>query len=205
MAPPPPAPRQAPRTWSRTSWARMIVAPCSYAETPRPRPTPRPFRSRAPVRAPSELLRENPTRIGRPSSASSDRRRTSSKLCAAVLPKPIPGSRQTRSSRTPAATANVEPLLEEALHLRDDVVVRRRDLHRARLALHVHETEVAARVGDDTGQLGVTAQGRDVVHELGAELERTARDRRPSTCRSRPARRQGRRPPARRGAAPLRH
>ncbi len=54
---------------------------------------------------PMKLLREVPTRIGRPSSASWPRPRSSSKLCRSVLPKPIPGSSQIRDSSIPAATA----------------------------------------------------------------------------------------------------
>ena len=60
----------------------------------RPTPPSSPSRSASRRAAPSELLREKPIRTGRPSAASSPSRRTSSKLCAAVLPKPIPGSRQ---------------------------------------------------------------------------------------------------------------
>ena len=52
------------------------------------------------------LLRERPISTGRPSARSSSSRRTSSKLCAAVFPKPIPGSRQTFRSSIPASTAN---------------------------------------------------------------------------------------------------
>src|SRR5207237_211532 len=54
---------------------------------------------------PSELLREEPTSTGRPSAAISSSRRTSSKFCSTVLPNPIPGSRQIRSSAIPASTA----------------------------------------------------------------------------------------------------
>ena len=81
-----------------------------------------------------------------------------------------------RSSAIPAATAAAEPLLEERGDLRDDVVVARVDLHRPRLALHVHQAEVRVRLGDDLGQLRVAAQRGDVVDELRAELERPPRD-----------------------------
>ena len=69
-----------------------------------------------------------------------------------------------------------EPLREERLHVVDDVVVARAGLHRARLALHVHEADVGAGVGDDAGELGVAAQRRDVVDELRAQGERSAGD-----------------------------
>ena len=45
-------------------------------------------------------------------------------------------------------------------------------LHRPRLALHVHQAEVAARVRDNARELGIAAKRRDVVDELGAERER---------------------------------
>ena len=127
---------------------------------------------------PSELLRESPTSSGRPIAASSSSRRTSSRLWATVLPKPIPGSRQTSSSGDARRDREGEPLLEKTLHVRHHVVIRGVDLHRARLALHVHEAEIAARVGDDACELGIASQSGDVVDELDAELERAPGDRR---------------------------
>src|SRR5262249_41730557 len=78
-------------TCSRTSCARRIVAPRSYAATAAPSdaavvPT---VASGSPAIRPSVLLRDSPTSSGRPSSASSRSRRTSSRLCSTVLPKPI--------------------------------------------------------------------------------------------------------------------
>ena len=125
-------------------------------------------------RRPSELLRESPTSTGRPSATRTSSRRTSSKFCAAVLPKPIPGSRQIRSSGIPAATANASRSSRNAATSDDDVVVARVGLHRARLALHVHQAEVRTALGNDAGELGVAPQRRDVVDELGAEFERAA-------------------------------
>ena len=54
--------------------------------------------SASPSSRPSVRLREKPITTGLPSPTRTSRRRTSSKLCCAVLPKPIPGSRQIRSS-----------------------------------------------------------------------------------------------------------
>ena len=71
-----------------------------------------------------------------------------------------------------------QPLLEERRDLGRDVVVARLRLHRPRLALHVHEAEVRAGAGDDSGELGIAAQRRDVVDEDRAALERSPRDRR---------------------------
>src|ERR1039458_4643754 len=62
-------------------------------------------RSRSPTSAPRNDLREVPIRIGCPSTASSPRRSSSSRLCATVLPKPIPGSTTIRSRSIPAARA----------------------------------------------------------------------------------------------------
>src|SRR5207253_529457 len=95
-------------TCSRTSWTRRIVAPRSYAATAAPtlaavEPVVAPG---SPSNFPSELLRENPMTRGLPIRVSSSRRRISSKLCSTVFPKPIPGSRQIRSSAIPAPTAN---------------------------------------------------------------------------------------------------
>ena len=70
-------------------------------------------------------MREVPTTSGRPSATSSPSRRSSSRLCAAVLPKPIPGSSRMRSSAIPSPDGERQPLLEERLDLRDDVVVAR--------------------------------------------------------------------------------
>ena len=69
-----------------------------------------------------------------------------------------------------------QALLEERLDVFDDVVVAGVDLHRARLALHVHEAEVGAGVGDYAGQLRVGAQRGHVVDELGPERDRAAGD-----------------------------
>ena len=68
-----------------------------------------------------------------------------------------------------------EPLLEKRLDLGHDVVVDRIRLHRPRLATHVHQADVGARVGDHAGQLGIAPQRRHVVDEHDAERERPPR------------------------------
>ena len=87
-------------------------------------------RGRADLRAAAQDARErcscarSRSSTGRPIATSSSSRRTSSKLCAAVLPKPIPGSRHTFSLVDPRVDDRErEPLLEEPLHVRDDVVI----------------------------------------------------------------------------------
>ena len=76
-----------------------------------------------------------------------------------------PSSRRSRPPR------RLEPFLEKRGDLRDDVVVAGVVLHRPRLAEHVHEAEVGAALRDDSGEVGVGAQCRDVVDDDGAELE----------------------------------
>ena len=68
--------------------------------------------------------------------------------------------------------------LEKGDHLADHVVVARGFLHGPRLAQHVHEAHRTAALGDERGHGGVAAQGRDVVHEAGAGVERGPRHRR---------------------------
>src|SRR5205085_2942258 len=91
-------------TCGLTSCTRRIVAPRSKAAIAAA--TLAPSRSSDPVRLRSELFREKPTSTGRPRARRTSRRRTSSRLCATVLPKPMPGSRQIRSWEMPRATAN---------------------------------------------------------------------------------------------------
>src|SRR4051794_23180474 len=89
-----------------TSCTRKTLAPRSKASTlVATVPATRSVTSR-PVRRPRNDLRDVPTTNGRPSAASSSNRRSSSRLCSSVLPKPIPGSSWMRSSRTPSPTAN---------------------------------------------------------------------------------------------------
>ena len=64
-----------------------------------------------------------------------------------------------------------EPFLEKAGDLLHNVVVTRRDLHRARLPLHVHEANVCACVGDCTREPGIATQRGDVVDEQRARSE----------------------------------
>ena len=58
-------------------------------------------RVRVAEQAAERALAREADETGRPSASRTSRRRTSSKLCSTVLPKPIPGSRQIRSSAMP--------------------------------------------------------------------------------------------------------
>ena len=64
-------------------------------------------------------------RARRPRATSSSRRASSSRLCAAVLPKPMPGRRTSAPASMPAARATSSALDEEVADLGDDVVVVR--------------------------------------------------------------------------------
>ena len=74
--------------------------------------------------------------------------------------------------RNPRLDREGQALLQEGLDLGDDVVVARVVLHRPRLAEHVQQTEVRAGLGDDSGQVRVTAERGHVVHHHCAQLER---------------------------------
>ena len=115
-------------------------------------------------------MRDVPTSTVKPSATISSRRRSSSRLCATVLPNPMPGSTVMRSSAMPSADGERGALLEERLDLGDDVVVARVDLHRLRVAEHVHEAAVAAVLGHEAGEGRVVAERRDVVDVRRAAL-----------------------------------
>ena len=85
--------------------------------------------------------------------------------------------RARRAPRRSPLDGEREPLLEERLHVGDDVVVARVVLHGARLAEHVHQAAVGAGVGHDPGQRGVEAEGGYVVDDRRAGVERRPRDR----------------------------
>ena len=139
--------------------------------------------SAAPAILPRKLLREVPTTTGRPMATISSRRRSSSRLWSTVLPKPMPGSSQTRSSSDALPHGERESLLEERLHLGDDVVVARVVLHGARLAEHVHEAAIGAATRRPAGHAGVEAEGGDVVDDRGAGSQGGARPRPAWWCR----------------------
>ncbi len=149
-------------------------------------------------------LRDAPSTTGRPSAATRSRWRSSRRLCSSVLPKPMPGSSSTCSSRTPAATAAARRSLEEGDHLADDVVVAGVVLHRAGLAQHVHETHRAAALGDEARAMAGSPRSAVTSLTRPAPASRAARATTALvvSTRSAPAsRRRGARSPARRGRA----
>ena len=114
--------------------------------------------------------------IGRPSTASSSRRASSSRLCSTVLPKPMPGSTMIRSRAMPARERGATRSRQERRDLGDDVVVARRALHRRGLTPHVHQAAAGAALGDERRQARGGAERRDVVDEARAGVQRGARD-----------------------------
>src|SRR6266496_3071651 len=84
---------------TRTTWAPPSTAAATAAAVPKRRsPTGRSSTF------PMKLFREGPTRTGRSRRRSSGRRRRTSRLCPALLAKPIPGSTITRSRGTPPSS-----------------------------------------------------------------------------------------------------
>ena len=69
------------------------------------------------------------------------------------------------------ADRELDALLEEGADVVDDVVVAGVVLHGARLAEHVHQAAVAAAIGHEAGELGLLAEGGDVVDEGGAGVD----------------------------------
>src|SRR3989440_2485326 len=93
------------RTISFTSWTRTMSAPRSTAATTvAVVPSSRSVTGKSST-LPMNDLRDVPTRIGCPSSFSSENRRMTSQFWSAVLPNPTPGSMITFSLGTPAAIA----------------------------------------------------------------------------------------------------
>ena len=82
-----------------------------------------------------------------------------------------------RSSAMPGRDRRLDPLGEERLDVRDDVVVAGLGLHRPRRAEHVHQADVDAALGHERRHVGVAAQRGDVVDVVGAGVERGRRDR----------------------------
>ena len=185
---PPRADRAAPR---RARARRGRAGSSRRARTPRRRrrPTPPSCRPSPPGRRGS--ARASSCARSRPAPAARSRpaRQPAHELEVVLdrLPEADAGVEADELLADPRRDREREPLLEERLHLGDDVVVDRVGLHRARLAAHVHQAEVGARVGDHPGELRVAAQRRHVVDELGAELERPRARPRPWPCRSRRA------------------
>jgi hypothetical protein len=81
------------------------------------------------------------------------------------LAEPDPGIEADAIFGDTLCDGDREGCLEECGDLADDILVRRLLLHRPRLALHVHQADVCARVRDHARHLRVGPQRGDVVHE----------------------------------------
>ena len=99
-----------------------------------------------------------------PATVSSPRRRSISRLCSTLQPKPKPGSMISRSRGTPAACARSMLVSRPCPDVADDVVEGA-----AALVVHDHRRHAEAR--DDAGHLRVAAEAPDVVHHDRARFE----------------------------------
>ena len=160
-------------TCSRTSCTRRIVAPRSYAATAAARlaesgPV---VASGSPSTRPSDRLREKPIDDRPP-----ERREhvEPAHELEVVLHRLAEADSRVEADLLLAhalCDGERDALLQERRDLGRDVAVARIDLHRPRLALHVHQAEVGARVRDDGSQRRITPERGYVVHELHPELE----------------------------------
>jgi hypothetical protein len=91
-------------TVSFTSCARIMCAPCNTATTAAAMLADRRLSTSRPEIAPNVDLREIPISTGHPIRCNCRRFANNSTFCAAVLPKPKPGSTSNLSRRKPAAT-----------------------------------------------------------------------------------------------------
>ena len=68
------------------------------------------------------------------------------------------------------------PFLEESRYLPDDVLIGRRDLHSARIALHVHKDKAYTGSRHQFGHRVITAQSGDIVDDGSTSRNRFLRD-----------------------------
>ena len=175
-----PQPRTAPQTLiastvAATSWTLTTRAPATHAASAETAEAVARSASPRPVIVPRNPLRDVPIRTAHPSVANRSRFRKISRLCAIVLPNPIPGSTAIRSRGMPRL-GPLHPTGQEVVDLADDVLVSRVVLHGPGDALHVHEHDPGAGLGDDPGHLGVAPHRGDVVDDRGAGGQGAAGD-----------------------------
>ena len=167
-------------TCSRTSWTRKIDAPRSNAATAAPTDAASvPVRRLRVAEQPAERALPREPDEHRPAERERARRaaRTSSRFCAERLAEAdARGRGRSRSSAIPADDR------ERRAAPRGTPPPPRRRRRSAGRACIVRGSpcmcirqRYASAVGDDAGELRVAAQRRDVVDELGAELERAPR------------------------------
>ena len=133
--------------------------------------------SSRPVSRPRNDFREAPRTTGNPRPAISSRRRRSSRLCSSGLAEAEAGVDLDAGRVDPGAQRVLDALGQEGPDLVDDVAVAGVALHRAGLAEHVHEADVAAGGGDEGRHPRVVTQRGDVVDVRRAGLERRGRHR----------------------------
>ena len=92
------------------------------------------------------------------------------------LAEPDPGVDPDPLLGDPRGERRLDPLGEERPDLVDDVVVGGVALHGARAAPHVHQDQPALALGAEAREIGLGAQGRDVVDDRGPGVERRPGD-----------------------------
>ena len=160
--------RAAPRAARRRRWRR----PASPAALACGRPARCPRRRRA---GPASTCATSRRGVGTPRASSSCWRDRSSRFCAGVLPKPIPGRRRCAPARRRPPRPR-RPARRGRRRPRRAVGIVGLLLHRARRAAHVHQADAAGGVRRHRLERARRAQGADVVDDVGAEVERRPHD-----------------------------
>ena len=147
------SPRRAP---AATSWTRSIVgAVGASASTQDAIVPPRRSSTSRPVILPMKLLREVPTHERPPELAELAEPAQQLEVVLDGLAEADPGVEPDPLLGDPGRERELDPLGEERPDVVDDVVVARVLLHRPRVALHVHQHDLAAALGAQRRQLGV--------------------------------------------------
>ena len=79
--------------------------------------------------------------------------------------------RDARRASMPAAAQAVQPRREVIVDVQRRIAVWRILLHGARLALHMHEDDRGAALGDDPQAVGIAGQRGHVVDDAGARID----------------------------------
>ena len=125
-----------------------------------------------PASRPMKLLRDTPSRTGRPSPRYSPSWLRISRLCASVLPKPMPGSTISRRALEAGVGPGLHARREMVEHVERHVLVRGLQLHGRGLALAVHQHDRQAARAGRREAVGVVPQGGDVVDHARAGCDR---------------------------------
>ena len=174
----------------------VVHADQPRAAAPRPAPPPPPSRTAgasagppAAAASPRNPLRDTPTTTDTRARQPSSRRSSAQVVRRRVFPKPMPGSRTMASARDAgrrgAAAARRRGTPRPRHHVR--VTRAARCMSRASPACASRTTGTPGRGARAASIAGSSAPADDVVHQVGAGVERRARRPPPSSCRSRAA------------------